>query len=123
MLVSNERVSRALTFKDGVEREGRYLDIASYGTLVQYYSRHHQLGSALLLLRECIDRHGAGPSETYLSTLRTLSRQANQTDVGLHEMIGDDPIAWLKHGERHLRRESSKKGRRNVQLATNRILA
>jgi hypothetical protein len=123
MLVANNRVTRALKFKENVEVRGRYLDIAAYGTLVQYYSRHNQLGSALLLLKECMNRHGAAPSATYLSTLRTLSRQMNETDTGLIDMIGVDPIAWLKHGERHLKRELSKKGRRNIQLAYNRILA
>ena len=124
MLVTNDRGTRALKFKENVEARGRFLDIASYGTLVQYYSRHNQLGSALLLLKECLHRHGAAPSATYLSTLRTLyKQQLNETDIGLNDLIGDDPIAWLKHGERHLKREMSQKGRRNIQLAYNRILA
>jgi hypothetical protein len=124
MLVTNDRASRALTFKGKVEAEGRHLDIASYGTLVQHYSRRHQLGSALLLLKECMDRHGAAPSETYLSQLRILCKQQNPTDDRvLSDMLGEDPIAWLKHGERHLKRELSRKGRQNVQLVQNRILA
>jgi hypothetical protein len=124
MLVSNGRVTRTLKFKESVEANDRYLDISSYGTLVQYYSRHRQLGSALLLLKECMNLHGAAPSAAYLSSLRTIyKQQLNETDTGLNHLIGDDPIAWLKHGERYLKREMSKKGRRNVQLAYNRILA
>jgi len=124
MLVANNRLPRALKFKQSVEEQGRNIDIASYGSLIQYYSRHNQLGSAVLLLKECIQTHGAPPSEAFLSQLRTLCKQNNVDNViGLQGMIGKDPVDWLKHGERYLKRESSKKGRRHVQFAQNRILA
>ena len=48
MLVKNNRISRALTFKDKVERQGRHLDLASYGSLIEHYGNHGQLGSALI---------------------------------------------------------------------------
>lgn len=123
MLVANNRLSRALTFKQKIEAEGRKLDILSYGALVQYYSRHHQLGSSLMLLKECLSVHGSPPSEAYLSTLRVLCRQSDvESEVKLERMVGEDPIAWLKHGERFLKREKSKKGNRDIHRAYNRIL-
>jgi hypothetical protein len=124
MLVASNRPSRALKFKQDVETAGRTLDIASYGSLVQYYSRHNQLGPSLMLLRECLSVHGAPPSEFYLSQLRVLCRQNDAEDeVQLQRMIGEEPIAWLKHGERFLKREKSKKGNRDIQRAYNRALA
>jgi hypothetical protein len=82
------------------------------------------MGSALLLLKECLSKHGAPPSEAFLSNLRRLCKQSNIDDiVGLQQMIGDDPIEWLKHGERYLKREVSKKGRKNVKLAQNRLVS
>jgi hypothetical protein len=123
MLVANNRLSRALKFKQFIEDQGRNMDIASYGTLIQYYSRHHQLGSALLFLKECLDKHGSPPSEAFLSQLRILCKQNNMENIiNLENLIGKDPIEWLKHGERHLKREMSKKGRRNIQFAQNRLL-
>jgi hypothetical protein len=123
MLVDNHRLPRALDFKRRIENEKRTLDLPSYGTLVDYYGRHHQLGSAISLLKECVVVHGSSPSEKYLSSTRLLARQLQMHDeLRLNELIGDDPIEWLKHGERHLKRERSQKGRRNVRLANNRIL-
>lgn len=123
MLVANKRLTRALAFKQKIEEDGRLLDLASYGTLVEYYARQKQLGSSLLLTKECISVHGVPPSQKYLSDLRILCKQNNlEEDIGLSNLIGEDPIAWLKHGERHLKREMSKKGR-DVQLARNRIIA
>jgi hypothetical protein len=123
MLVANKRLPRALEFKEKIEEEGRHLDIASYGSLIQFYSRHQQLGSALLLLKECLTTHGATPSEAYISDLRSLCKRKQVDDiVGLVGMVGKDPNEWLKHGQKNLRREYSKKGRRNVQQAQNRLL-
>lgn len=126
MLVSNDRLSRALQFKQVVEEQGRELDLASYGTLVQYYSRRSQLGSALMILKECLQTHGAAPSESFLAQLRVLFRQQDVSEGddrdSLNAMIGADPIEWLKHGERYLKREKSKKGRRNILYAQNRLL-
>lgn len=126
MLVSNDRLSRALKFKENIEGSGRSLDLASYGTLIQYYSRRNQLGSALMTLKECLQTHGAPPSESFLAQLRVLFKKQSigQTDkAALNEMIGEDPVEWLKHGERYLKREKSKKGRRDIQYAQNRLLA
>ena len=120
MLIKNNRLSRALDFKRSLENNGRVLDIPSYGSLVDYYARHNQLGSALLVLKECIDAHGATPSEQSLTKVRLLCRQHGlQETVRLEALIGTDPVEWLRHGERFLKREMSKKGRRNVQLALN----
>lgn len=123
MLVANKRLTRALEFKEKIEEDGRHLDIASYGSLVQYYSRHKQLGSALLILKECMAIHGATPSEAYISDLRSLCRQKEVEDiVDLVGLVGKDPNEWLRHGQKNLKRESTKKGRRNVQQAQNRLL-
>lgn len=124
MLVDNNRMTRALAQKQKIEEDGRTIDILSYGSIIEYYSKHGQLGSAFLFLKECTRKHGAVPSEKYLSSLRLLTRQKNlDQELMLSELIGDDPIKWLKHGERHLKREMTKKGRRSVTLAYNRALA
>ena len=74
----------------------------------------------MLMLKECLSVHGSPPSEASLSDLRLLCRQAGiEDEIGLESMIGKDPIEWLRQGERELKREYSKKGRRNVQLARN----
>lgn len=118
MLIANSRLSRALDFKSRIEEENRILDLPSYGTLVEYFGRHNQLGSAMLVLEECLVNHGSAPSEKYLSSIRTIARKLNMDDeLGLAARIGEDPIEWLKHGERHLKRERSKKGKRNVLMA------
>lgn len=123
MLLRNKRIRRALDFKQNVEESGRTLDIPSYGSLVEYCARHNQLGSAMLLLRECIAINGAPPSEKYVAELRILCRQQDVEDiVDLGELVGDDPVMWLKHGEKFLKRDKSKKGRRNVLFARNRLL-
>jgi hypothetical protein len=123
MLVTNKRLPRALTFKQKIEMEGRSLDLPSYGSLVEYYARHDQLGSALMLLKECVRLHGAPPGEKYLVNLRLVCRQKNLVnEVRLTDLIGEDPIEWLRYGEKYLKREMSKKGRRGVQLARNRII-
>lgn len=123
MLVSNNRLQRALVFKEKRERQKQSIDIPSYGSLVEYYARHHQLGSSLMLIRECIDVHGSPPSEKYLTRVRVLYRQMEAgNERQLAELIGEDPTEWLKHGERHLKREHTKKGRRDVKKAYNRAL-
>ncbi len=123
MLLRNNRFNRALDFKQTVQSSGRSLDIKAYGSLVEFCARRKQLGSALLLLKECLSTHGAAPGEASLSNLRILCRQAGIVDeIGLKRMIGTDPIEWLRQGEREKKREYSKKGRRNVQLARNVML-
>ena len=65
----------------------------------------------------------AEQSEKYVAQMRILCRQQDvEDDVGLDEIVGEDPVKWLKHGEKILKREMSKKGRRNVLLARNRLL-
>ncbi len=123
MFVENNRLQRALDFKRTIEQDKRRIDIPSYGSLIEYYSKHHQLGSAMILLKECVAVHGSPPSEKYLNGTRVLARQLQmESKLRLNELIGNDPIEWLKYGERFMKREKSKKGRRNVQLAYNRIL-
>ena len=123
MLLRNRRVSRALSFKEKLEASGRKLDIASYGSLVDHFGRHRQLGSALLLLRECAMIYGAPPGENSLANVRLLCRQHDVEDhARLDQIIGKDPIGWLKHGEKYFKRDMTKKGRRQVNLANNRLL-
>jgi hypothetical protein len=123
MLIENNRFSRALNFKHRIEGEKRTLDLPSYGSLIDYCSRHNQLGSAIMFLNESIALHGSPPSEKYLSSTRVLASQLGMQDtLKLTHIIGNDPTEWLKYGERYLKREKSQKGRRDVQLAYNRIL-
>lgn len=118
MFLEHNRFQRALAFKEKVEEASRSLDIPSYGSLVDYCARHNQLGSAVILLKECIDLHGSPPPEASLSKLRILCRQHDLVDeLRLTKLIGKDPTEWLRHGEAHLKREMSKSGRRGVRLA------
>jgi hypothetical protein len=123
MFLENNRFSRALEFKEKVELCGRSLDLASYGSLVEYVSKRGHIGSALVLLKECIRVHQSAPRESAVSRLRIVCSQAGIVEEsGLIEMIGEDPAQWLKHGEAHLKREMSKKGRRDVVYARNRAI-
>jgi hypothetical protein len=100
MFLEQRRFHRCLAFKQKVEERGRNLDILAYGTLIEYCSKHRQLGSALMFLKECIRINGAPPGEAYVKQLRILCRQEEvQEEVGLEAMIGEDPIAWKRHGE------------------------
>ena len=118
MLLNNNRFSRALSFKEEVQRSGREIDLPAYGSLVQYCGRRGHVGSAIMLLKECSSIHGAIPGEASLTHLRIDCRKAGIEDR-LTALVGEDPIAWLKRGEAVLKREKSKKGRRNVQLIRN----
>ena len=118
MLLNNNRFSRALSFKQKVQRSGRQMDLPSYGALVEYCGRRGHVGSAMILLKECISIHEAVPGEASLANLRIACRKAGIEDR-LIALAGEDPIAWLKRGEAVLKREMSKKGRRNVQLVRN----
>jgi hypothetical protein len=123
MFVKNNRLQRALAFKLSVEEAGRTLDLQSYGSLIDFCGRHNQLGSGLLLLKECLSVHKAAPGEACLSQIRVLCRQADLMEkVGLTDLIGQDPAEWLRHGEANLKREYSKKGRRDVQISRNALL-
>jgi hypothetical protein len=123
MFLKNNRVHRALTFKQTVEEAGRTLDIQAYGSLIEFCGRHQQLGSGILLLKECTSIHKGRPGEASLSKIRLLCRQAGLVeDAGLTALMGEDPAEWLRHGEAKLKREHSKRGRRDVQLPRNVLL-
>ena len=127
MLVSVNKLAPALAFKQKVEEQKRVLDLSSYGSLIDYYSRRGQLGSAMLMLEECILRHGAPPREKDVKELRVLARHQDQESQGssvaqLERWVGEDPTAWLRHGERFLKREKSKRGNRDLLLIKNRLL-
>ena len=123
MLVRNRRISRALAFKEKIESQGRSLDIPSYGSLISHYANKGELGSALMLIKECIDVTGYSPGEQSLQKVRLMCKRADITEeVGLHALIGPDPQAWFKHGEKHHKREMTKKGRKGVQMVRNAML-
>jgi len=123
MMVKNKRISRALAFKDKVENQGRHVDLASYGSIIEHYANRNQLGSALMMLKECIATHGSPPGERSLSKIRLICRKKGITkEVALEQMIGKDPLEWLRHGEEFKKHESSYKGRRQVTLPGNRLL-
>ena len=123
MLIRNNRLPRALAFKQKVEENGRKLDVISYGTLIEYYSNHEQLGSAMMVLKECLAIYGSPPGAKSLTKLRLLCRQHDmEKTLKIEELIGVDPMEWLRHGEANLKREMSLKGRRNIDLARNRLV-
>ena len=77
--------------------------------------KNFKLEPALSLLKETISIHKYPPGEKSLTKLRLICRQRNiEKEVGLVEMIGEDPGKWFRHGEENLKRENSKKGRRDV---------
>ena len=130
MLVQQKQPSEALSFKQKVESEGRHLDLLSYGSLIQYYANKEQLGSAMMILKECIAIHGSPPAEASLRKLRQICIQTNKNknedkesyaDL-LTNLIGEDPVEWVRYGERNLKREYSKKGRRNVLYPHQRLV-
>ena len=58
-----------------------------------------------------------------LSRLRLISRKHGVHEVAeILKLIGRDPLQWLKEGEHSLKREYTKKGRRQVNLATDKLL-
>lgn len=124
MLIEKKDISRALDFKENsVEANGRTLDLLSYGSLIEHYGNKGQVGSAILVLKECIKVHGSPPGEKSLSRLRLACRQKEITkEVGLEKLIGKDPLEWLREGEGQMKREYSKKGRRDLLLVKNKLL-
>mmetsp|Transcript_25618 Transcript_25618/g.38685 ORF Transcript_25618/g.38685 Transcript_25618/m.38685 type:complete len:1202 (+) Transcript_25618:171-3776(+) len=123
MLIKNHRLPRALQFKEKVEENGRNLDLISFGLLIGHYAKHRKIGSALMLLKECISIHDAAPNERSLNELRRLCRHQHLTEeVGLEDLVGPDPLAWLRHGQASLKREYSKAGRRQVLLPKHRAV-
>jgi hypothetical protein len=124
MLIRNKRISNALEFKDKVveQKYGRFLDLFAYGCFVDYYGKQYQLGSALLMLKECIDIHGFPPYEKTLARVRLMCRQGSlEQHVNLEMLIGKDPHEWIRRNAR-LKREKSKKGRRHVIEIQNKAL-
>jgi len=123
MLIENRRVSRALEFKEKIESQGKHLDLVAYGSLCNHYANHGHLGSAILTLKECISVHGTPPGEKSLSRLRLMCRKHGvHEDADILKLIGRDPLQWLKEGEHSLKREYTKKGRRQVDLPANNLL-
>ena len=124
MLVKHHQIRRALTFKDVVVEKslGRSLDLLAYGSLVEYYARYDQLGSALLTLRECLEIHGSPPAEKSLTKFqRSCRKHGLEDEFDLVRLIGPDPLAWIREGKaKYKRRErSSNKGNHDVQKIRN----
>lgn len=124
MLIKNHRISRALELKQQIEEEeGGTIDTITYGSFVEYYSRRKEVGSALMMLQECVVKHNSPPNEKSLARLRLLCRQLDIVDeVGLTELAGPDSLEWLRFGEAYLRRDMTKRGNRDVQAGMSRIL-
>ena len=117
MFTSNNRLGRALSFKQNVEASGRALDLKAYGSLIEYCSRRKQIGSALLLLKECIRVHGAPPGEAALRHFRLLCRENDVTEkFCLKELIGDDPLEWIREGKKR-KQDRSKETLRKAKEA------
>jgi hypothetical protein len=123
MLIEKKRLSEALKFKaENVESKGRHLDLLSYGSLVEHYGNHGDITSAMEALKECINKHGFPPAEKSLSKLRLICRQNElEKQKDLESLIGPDPLSWLREGESSLKREYSKKGRKNLYYIRNRL--
>lgn len=123
MLVKKKRVARAFQLKQDIEKDGRTLDLLSYGSLIEHFGKTNELGSALLLVKECIETHGVAPGEKSLKNIRLVCRQESLTEiVGLEKMVGEDPLEWMRRGE-ELKRVQNKKGKSSaVQYGMNRML-
>jgi len=124
MLIEKSQISRALDFKENkIEKFGKHIDLISYGSLIDYYGRHAQVGSAIMAVKECISVHGAPPGEKSLSKLRLLCRQSDTIDeVMLNDLIGADPLEWVREGERVYKREYSKRGNAQIDVPGNKML-
>ena len=123
MLVKKKRIARAFKLKQDIENDGRSLDLLSYGTLVEYFGNTSQLGSALLLVKECISTHGSPPGEKSLKAIRLMCRQQSLTDkIGLENMVGKDPLEWMRRGE-EVKRVQNKRGKSSdLHYGMNRLL-
>lgn len=123
MLLKKKRIARAFQLKQDIEKDGRSLDLLSYGSLIEHFGKTNKLGSALLLIKECIDTHGVAPGEKCLKNIRLVCRQEGLTErVGLEMLVGEDPLEWMRRGE-ELKRVQNKKGRSSaVQYGMNRML-
>lgn len=122
MLIEKKRIDRALKLKNKIEDEGRTLDLLSYGNLVEHFAGQQQLGSALLLIKECKNIHGSPPGEKSLKNVRHLCRKHGlEKKVGLNELIGSDPLEWLHKGK-ELQRSRKRKANSQVMHAKNIML-
>jgi len=116
------KFSWALGFKEKIEKQNRTLDLLSYGSLIEYCGNRRQIGSALLLLKECIHVHGFPPHEKNVMRLRrTVHIKGLLQQTKLLDIIGEDPTYWRYHGQKTLKRERSYKGRRGVIETKNAI--
>jgi hypothetical protein len=89
MLLKKKRIARAVQLKQDIEKDGRSLDLLSYGSLIEHFGKTDELGSALLLIKECIDTHGVPPGEKCLKNIRLVCRQEGPTErVGLDMYVG-----------------------------------
>jgi len=123
MLINKRRIARAFKLKQDIEKDGRSLDILSYGSLIDYYGRHDELGSALLLIKECMSVHGSPPGEHCLKKIRLICRKKGLTDqVGLEKMIGKDPLEWFREGEGLKRKQGKRATSSAMQFGLNRML-
>ena len=123
MLVKKKRIGRAFKLKQDIENDGRSLDLLSYGSLVEHFGRTNEVGSALLLIKECIYTHGVAPGEKCLKNVRLICRQENLTDrVGLEKMVGEDPLEWMRRGI-ELKSVQDKRGKSSsLQYGMNRMV-
>lgn len=121
MLVKKKRIARAFKLKQDIEKDGRTLDLLSYGTLIEHYGKQKQLGSALLLVRECIDVHGSPPGEKSLKQLRLFCHKENLS-TQVEKLIGKDPLEWMRRGK-ELKRKKDKRGTSSaLQYGLNRMV-
>lgn len=123
MLVKKKRIARAFKLKQDIEKGGRSLDLLSYGTLVEHFGKTNQLGSALLLIKECIRTHGSPPGEKSLKAIRLMCRQQNLTDkIGLENMVGKDPLEWMRRGEEAKRVQNKRGKSSDLHYGINRLI-
>jgi len=121
-LLKSGKFSWALDFKEKIEKQNRALDLLSYGSLIEYCGNRRQIGSALLLLKECMHVHGFPPHEKNVRRLRrAVYKKGLLQQTKLLDIIGEDPTYWRYHGEKKLKRERSYKGRRGVIETKNAI--
>ena len=122
-LVASNRISRALEFKAKVEAAGRNIDLLAYASLIEYYGNHGEIGDAIIMLKECLSVHKTSPGERSLKLLRLHCKKQDLEDkTNLMQLIGENPTAWIREGESNLKREYSKKGKRQIDLVRNRLL-
>lgn len=121
MLVKKKRIARAFKLKQDIEKGGRSLDLLSYGILVEHFGKTNQLGSALLLIKECISTHGSPPGEKSLKAIRLMCRQQNLTDK-IENMVGKDPLEWMRRGEEAKRVQNKRGKSSDLHYGINRLI-